>query len=149
MYVSVMKILIKTAASLSTNTLSFSVCDVLCVLQHLPGPDRALEECLADLMMIINNQQMENSYPYFVLIPKLRIVGHAAQLTFFYFILLLFPLHYLISWFQNPVALIRSELCSLHLPKCAGIYLPNNIPFPLETMHLPRPCSIYTKSMLM
>lgn len=57
MYVSVMKILIKNAASLSMNTLSFSVWKVLCVLQHLPGPDRQSpwRVCLADLLLIINN----------------------------------------------------------------------------------------------
>lgn len=32
---------------------------------------------------------------------------------------------------------------------CTGTYLPNNILSPLETVHLPRPCSVCTKSMLM
>lgn len=77
MYVSVMKILIKNTASLSMNTLSFSVCEALCVLQHLPGPDRQSPQrlCLADLL-IINNQRMANSYSSFVSTLKLRIVEY-------------------------------------------------------------------------
>lgn len=56
MYVSVMKILIKNAASLSMNNLSFSAFEGLCVFQHLPGPDRQSPQrvCLADLL-IFNN----------------------------------------------------------------------------------------------